>query len=150
VNLGQGGARHEEQPGSRGKHVQLSKLHMGDAPRDRVPAAAEPRRSARGGLTPRWLDMLREAAARPTGGVFPRGSRAVTGRDFEALERLGLAASIDDCGHVHPGDGWTAADEPHGGHPHFFRITGAGREEVLRAGGETQQPREKTEELGLE
>lgn len=112
-------------------------------------AEAEPGLASRRGLSSRRLAMLREAASSPRGGIVLRSGRAASARDEEALEAMGFAASIDDCGHVHPGDTWTAADEPHSSHPHFFRITAAGRQEVLGAAQQASQPRE-AEELGLE
>ena len=72
-------------------------------------------------LTPRRAAALRQAAAHPRGGFPP-----MTARDEEALEQLGYAASIDDCGHVNTDPAATSHSE-HRGHPHFLRITPAGR-----------------------
>lgn len=83
-------------------------------------------------LTPKRLAALQQAASHPKGGVPPGG---LTAGDIEALEQLGFAASIDDCGHINtppPPDGYTP--EGHDFHPHFFRITPAGRAAVQAAG----------------
>jgi hypothetical protein len=77
-------------------------------------------------LTPRRLALLQQAAAHPKGSFMPTASRAVSARDADALEALGYAASIDDCGHVNDNAKATAVSG-HGGHPHFWRITAAGR-----------------------
>jgi hypothetical protein len=115
--------------------------------RDRAAATPGPgpaRRSARTSpakagtlprLTARRLAALRHAAATATGGI-PSGS-GLTIRDVEALEQLGYAASIDDCGHVNANPSATARG-PHRSHPHFLRITPAGRDAVqatVPAGG---------------
>ena len=71
--------------------------------------------------------MLQTAAADPKGSIPSRG---LTARDETALEQLGYAASIDDCGHVNTDP---AACGEHSSHPHFFRITPAGR---AAAGGQ--------------
>jgi hypothetical protein len=74
-------------------------------------------------LTPKRLAALRAAARHPKGSIL---AGALSGRDEEALEQLGYAASIDDCGHVNSDPDATSRGE-HRGHPHFFRITPAGR-----------------------
>lgn len=74
-------------------------------------------------LTPRRIAALQQASAHPKGSI-PAGG--LSARDEEALEQLGYAASIDDCGHVNDDPGATSLSE-HRGHPHFFRITEAGR-----------------------
>jgi hypothetical protein len=61
----------------------------------------------------------------------------MTARDEEALEQLGYAASIDDCGHVNTDPATTSRSE-HAGHPHFLRITPAGRAAAVHG---TQAPR---------
>ncbi|MFJ9427875.1 hypothetical protein [Streptomyces sp. NPDC101249] len=75
-------------------------------------------------LTPKRLAALRLAAEHPKGSIDPR---SVTEADELALEELGLADSIDDCGHV---QGAPDPDGEHRGHPHFFRITKTGRTEA--------------------
>jgi hypothetical protein len=82
-----------------------------------MPGATGPR------LTPRRLAALLAAAADSEGGI---PTADLTPRDEEALEQLGYAASIDDCGHVNSDPGDTSLGE-HRSHPHFFRITAAGR-----------------------
>jgi hypothetical protein len=77
--------------------------------------------TTRPGLTPRRLAMLRAAAGHPKGSIPSRGLAA---RDETALEDLGYAASIDDCGHISAD---ADACSEHSSHPHFFRITQAGR-----------------------
>ena len=84
------------------------------------PAARGPR------LTPRRLDVLRQATAHPKGGI---PADRLTAQDEEALEQLGYAASIDDCGHVNP----DSQETEHRFHPHFYRITPAGRAAVAAA-----------------
>jgi UPF0042 nucleotide-binding protein len=79
-------------------------------------------------LTEDRLAALRTAAEHPKGSI---DARTVSKADELALEALGLAASIDDCGHVQ------GADDPEGvhrSHPHFFRITDAGRRAAESAG----------------
>lgn len=77
-------------------------------------------------MTPRRFAALKSATSHPRGSI-PAGQ--LSGRDEEALEQLGYAASIDDCGHVNNDPAQTAAGE-HRSHPHFLRITGAGRQAV--------------------
>jgi hypothetical protein len=77
-------------------------------------------------LTPRRLALLQRAAAHPKGSFIPTAGRAVSARDAEVLEALGYAASIDDCGHIND-DPEATARSGHGSHPHFLRITPAGR-----------------------
>jgi hypothetical protein len=80
--------------------------------------AAPQDRPGRPRLTPPQLAALRWAAAHPKGSFPPLAARTE-----EALEQRGYAASIDDCGHINTGP----ADTEHRFHPHFLRITPAGR-----------------------
>lgn len=92
-------------------------------------------------LTPRRLVALQQAASDAKGGI---PTRDLAAGDIEALEQLGFAASIDDCGHINtspPPGGYTP--EGHDFHPHFLRITPAGCAAVQAAG---PAPREMTPE----
>jgi hypothetical protein len=80
-------------------------------------------------LTPRRLAALQQAAAHPKGGIIP-GVSDLTISDVEALEQLGYAASIDDCGHVNTFPSADFTPSKHDCHPHFLRITPAGRAAV--------------------
>ncbi|MFI7142868.1 hypothetical protein ACIBQ5_35755 [Streptomyces massasporeus] len=82
-------------------------------------------------LTEKRLAALRTAAEHPKGSI---DARTVSKADELALEALGLAASIDDCGHVQDTDDPEGA---HRSHPHFFRITDAGRRAAESAGTDT-------------
>jgi hypothetical protein len=82
-------------------------------------------------LTPKRLAALRQAAGHSKGSIPVVAG--LTARDEEALEQLGYAASIDDCGHVNA-DPDATLRAGHGSHPHFFRITPAGRAAVQAAG----------------
>ncbi|WP_331720099.1 hypothetical protein OG762_51625 (plasmid) [Streptomyces sp. NBC_01136] len=87
-------------------------------------------------LTEKRLAALRIAAEHPKGSI---DARSVSIADELALEELGLANSIDDCGHV---QGTDDPEGEHRGHPHFFRVTNKGRE-AARAGtlpGEDSTP----------
>lgn len=75
-------------------------------------------------LTPRRLAILQAAADHPRGSILIASGRAIAASDKEAFEQLGYAASIDNCGHV---QGQPDPDGSHASHPHFFRITPAGR-----------------------
>lgn len=77
-------------------------------------------------LTPRRLAALQQAAAHAKGSIIP-GVTGLTNRDVEALEQLGYAASIDDCGHVNTFPSADFTPSEHDCHPHFVRITPAGR-----------------------
>jgi hypothetical protein len=79
-------------------------------------------------LTPKRLTALQAAAQHPKGSI---PASRLTARDEEALEQLGYAASIDDCGHVNS-DPDAASRGEHWSHPHFFRITPAGRAAAQR------------------
>ncbi|MCX5426095.1 HIT family protein [Streptomyces sp. NBC_00078] len=79
-------------------------------------------------LTERRLTALRLAVAHPRGSI---DARSVSKADEIALETLGYADSIDDCGHV---QGAPDPDHIHRGHPHYFRITGKGRAACATAG----------------
>jgi hypothetical protein len=82
-------------------------------------------------LTAKRLAALRQAASHPKGSI-PAAQTGLTARDEEALEQLGYAASIDDCGHINTDPAATSRSE-HRSHPHFFRITAAGRAAVQTA-----------------
>ncbi|MFD4020637.1 HIT family protein [Streptomyces sindenensis] len=75
-------------------------------------------------LTRKRRAALLRAAAHPRGNIDPR---TVSKADEIALETLGFADSIDDCGHV---QGAPDPEGEHRGHPHLFRITTAGRNEI--------------------
>ncbi|BBG20668.1 hypothetical protein RVR_P143 (plasmid) [Actinacidiphila reveromycinica] len=88
-------------------------------------------------LTPKRLAALRLAAAHPKGNISSL-IMTVTGEkswlkasDEIALEESGFADSIDDCGHI---QGAADPEREHRSHPHFFRITDAGRQAVADAG----------------
>ncbi|WP_406011591.1 hypothetical protein OG440_38405 (plasmid) [Streptomyces sp. NBC_00637] len=56
----------------------------------------------------------------------------VTGEDLTAFEELGLAHTVDDCGHAH------GAPDPggaHRSHPHTPRLNDAGFAAATTAGG---------------
>ncbi|MFF3256494.1 hypothetical protein ACFYWP_37185 [Actinacidiphila glaucinigra] len=74
-------------------------------------------------LTPKRRDALTEAAQHPRGSISARTAKA----DQAAIEAMGFAASIDDCGHQLE-DGKDAGE--HRSHPHFLRITEAGRDAI--------------------
>ncbi|MGW2227470.1 HIT family protein [Streptomyces formicae] len=83
-------------------------------------------------LTEKRRAALRLAAENPRGTIDPR---SVSKADELALETLGYADSIDDCGHAQ------GAPDPghlHRGHPHYFRITEAGRAALTAAGTSTE------------
>jgi hypothetical protein len=84
--------------------------------------------SQRPRLAPKRTAALARAAQHPKGSI-PASQLGLTARDEEALEQLGYAASIDDCGDVLTSEP-RPADDPHRGHPHFFRITAEGRAAV--------------------
>ncbi|MFJ3673652.1 hypothetical protein ACIPSE_45145 [Streptomyces sp. NPDC090106] len=87
-------------------------------------------------LTPRRLAALRAAATHPKGSILPRIEMPsgeivwLTRADETALEELGLADSLDDCGHI---QGTSDPEGDHRTHPHVFRITDQGRA-AARAG----------------
>ncbi|MDO0939259.1 hypothetical protein QQY66_49035 [Streptomyces sp. DG2A-72] len=87
-------------------------------------------------LTPKRLAFLLAAAEHPKGSILPRvelpsgGTAWLTPADETALEELGLADSLDDCGHI---QGTPDPDGEHRTHPHVFRITDQGRA-AARAG----------------
>ncbi|WNI19915.1 hypothetical protein [Actinacidiphila sp. ITFR-21] len=83
-------------------------------------------------LTPKRLAAIRTAAEHPKGSIDPR---TVSKADELALEELGLADSIDDCGHVQRSPD---PEHTHRGHPHFFRLTDDGR---AAARGPQEEPR---------
>jgi hypothetical protein len=87
-------------------------------------AAPQDRPRGRRLTTPR-LAALRQAAAHPKGS-FP----SLTARTEIVLEQLGYAASIDDCGHVNT-DAAASQETEHRYHPHFLRITPAGRAALI-------------------
>ncbi|THA47506.1 hypothetical protein [Streptomyces sp. A1136] len=88
-------------------------------------------------LTPKRLKALQNAVAHPKGNIGPLIETTDAGEkiwlrptDEIALEELGYADSIDDCGHV---QGSPDPEHIHRGHPHFFSITEAGRQAVRDA-----------------
>ncbi|MFE2693620.1 hypothetical protein [Streptomyces mirabilis] len=89
-------------------------------------------------VTPKRLAALRAAARHPKGSILPRidlpSGKTVwlTPSDEIALEELGYADSIDDCGHI---QGSPDPDGTRRPHPHVFRITDAGRQAVIDASG---------------
>ncbi|WP_324290274.1 RapZ C-terminal domain-containing protein [Streptomyces antarcticus] len=92
-------------------------------------------------LTPKRLKALQNAVAHPKGHIgqlietTDAGKKIwLTAADEIALEELGYADSIDDCGHIQ------STPDPgnvHRGHPHFFSITDTGRQ---AAADEAQAP----------
>lgn len=72
-------------------------------------------------LTAKRRAALRTAASHPKGSF---DARTVSADDIIALTDLGLADDIDDCGHA---QGSADPQNIHRGHPHFLRITDAGR-----------------------
>lgn len=56
----------------------------------------------------------------------------VTGEDLTAFEKLGLAHTIDDCGHV---QGAPDPHEAHRSHPHTPRLNDTGFAAARTAGG---------------
>ncbi|WP_438297668.1 hypothetical protein [Streptomyces sp. HUAS TT7] len=94
-------------------------------------------------LTPKRLAFLRAAANHSKGSILPMlttdaGAKVfLRAADETALEELGYADSIDDCGHV---QGSPDPDHDHRPHPHLFRITDAGRQAVQAATGK-EMPR---------
>jgi hypothetical protein len=76
-------------------------------------------------LTPKRLAALQQAAAHAKGSIIP-GVSGLRIHDVEALEQLGYAASIDDCGHVNTFPCADSTPSEHDCHPHFLRITSAG------------------------
>ncbi|MFI9588264.1 hypothetical protein ACIHCQ_42265 [Streptomyces sp. NPDC052236] len=91
-------------------------------------------------LTANRIAALRQAVAHPKGSVHAMTPAS----DQTALEGLGCAASIDDCGDVLTSDGPTSPDDPHRSHPHFLRVTDTGRDALAaydRAQAEKGQQR---------
>ncbi len=73
-------------------------------------------------LTPKRLKALRNAVAHPKGNIgqlietTDAGKKVwLTAADEVALEELGYADNIDDCGHI---QGSPDPDNVHRGHPH--------------------------------
>ncbi|MEU2454818.1 RNase adapter RapZ [Streptomyces sp. NPDC012765] len=110
-------------------------------------------------LTPKRLKALQNAAAHPKGNIgslietTDAGKKIwLTAADEIALEELGYADSIDDCGHT---QGSPDPDNVHRGHPHFFAITDAGRQAVtdaartppIRATGNPSRTRKTTDKV---
>ena len=90
-------------------------------------------------LTARRITALRQAVAHPKGSIHAMTPAS----DQHALEGLGYAAFIDDCGHVNVYDQPSQSPTEHSGHPHFLRVTDAGREALAaydREQAEKEQP----------
>ncbi|MFE9484618.1 hypothetical protein ACFYNM_39320 [Streptomyces spororaveus] len=87
-------------------------------------------------LTPTRLIFLRNAASHPKGYIqamltSDAGEKVfLRAADAAALEELGYGASLDDCGHAQGSPDPAGA---HRSHPHYFRITDAGRQAVQAA-----------------
>lgn len=80
-------------------------------------------------LTAGRLTAVRDAAVRASGTLHPM---LVSAADTEALEVLGLASFLDDCGHLL---GSPDPEDLHRSHRHLLRLTDAGRARAEQAGG---------------
>ncbi|WP_332758331.1 hypothetical protein [Streptomyces sp. MT206] len=80
-------------------------------------------------LTAGRLTAVRDAAVRTSGTLHPMLASAA---DTKALEALGLAGFLAECGHL-PGS--PDPENLHRSHHHLLRLTDAGRAKAEQAGG---------------